>query len=49
MRAPWRCILHAGLLFLLALSALLLWYTKHPEERGLNRVQHWWHVRVGGN
>ncbi|HZS96751.1 MAG TPA: cation:proton antiporter [Terriglobales bacterium] len=44
-----RWILHASLLFLLALSALLLWYSKHPERRGIGRVQQWWPSRaVGG-
>jgi len=47
-RASRRWILHAGLLFLLALAALLLWYSKHPERRGLGGMQQWWRDRAAG-
>src|SRR5215468_2434796 len=47
-RASRRWILHASLLFLLALAALLLWYSRHPEQRGLGSVQQWWHDRIAG-
>jgi potassium/hydrogen antiporter len=43
-----RWILHASLLFLLALAALLLWYSKHPEQRGLGNMQQWWHSHASG-
>jgi cell volume regulation protein A len=43
-RASRRWILHAGLLILLGLSALLLWFSRHPDQRGLDGVQQWWHT-----
>lgn len=47
-RASKRWILHASLLLLLALAGLLMWYAKHPGERGLNSVQRWFHSRSSG-
>jgi cell volume regulation protein A len=47
-RTSRRWILHASLLLLLGFAALLLWYSKHPEQRGLGRVQQWWNSRADG-
>jgi hypothetical protein len=40
------CLLRS---FLLALSALLFWYSKHPERRGIGRRQQCLHSHATGD